>query len=138
MSRAPLIAVTGRCSDTADNVRGAAFSSGQGYSRAVAAAGGLPVIVPPIAARYEQLLDTMSRFDALLLHGGGDVDPRRYGQEPTAEQLYGIVQDHDDLEFALVDAALYLGLPVLAICRGIQVLNVALGGTLVQDLGTES
>ena len=65
-----------------------------------------------------------------MLHGGGDVDPRHYGQEPSAEQLYGIVAEHDEVELAVVRAAVEADVPMLAICRGMQVLNVALGGTL--------
>jgi putative glutamine amidotransferase len=132
-----LIAVTGRLSPAAENVRGEAFASGQRYSRAIARAGGQPVILPPAAETFERWLGTLRRFDGIVLHGGGDIDPRRYGEEPSAEQLYGIVPEHDELEFTLLLAALELDLPVLAICRGVQVLNVALGGTLHQDLGTE-
>lgn len=137
MAHVPLIAVTGRLAPAAENVRGVAFAGGQHYSRALARAGAQPVIVPPAHETFERLLDSLRRFDALVLQGGGDVDPRRYGEEPSAEQLYGIVEDHDVLEFELVRAAVELDLPVLAICRGLQVLNVALGGTLHQDLGTE-
>lgn len=133
----PLIAVTGRLSPSAENVRGEAFASGQRYSRAIARAGAQPVIVPPAAEGFERLVEALRRFDGLVLHGGGDVDPRRYGEEPSAEQLYGIVPEHDELEFTLVQAALELDLPVLAICRGVQVLNVALGGSLYQDIGNE-
>ena len=133
----PLIAVTGRLSPAAENVRGEAFSSGQRYSRALARAGAQPVIVPPAEESFDRLLDALRRFDGLVLHGGGDIDPRRYDEEPAAAQLYGIVAEHDELEFTLVRAAIELDLPVLAICRGVQVLNVALGGSLHQDLGTE-
>ncbi|MEY4231478.1 MAG: hypothetical protein RLZZ362_2327, partial [Actinomycetota bacterium] len=62
---------------------------------------------------------------------------RRYGPEPTADQLYGIVDAHDEVELAVGTAALAIDLPVLAICRGMQIMNVALGGTLVQHIGTE-
>jgi putative glutamine amidotransferase len=119
------------------NVRGEAFASGQRYSRAVARAGAQPATLPPIGQDVELITESLARFDGLVLQGGGDVDPRRYGEEPAAEALYGIVPDHDELEFALLDAARVIGLPVLAICRGMQVLNVACGGTLVQDLGSE-
>ena len=80
----------------------------------------------------------LRHFDGVLLPGGGDVDPRRYGQEPSAEQLYGIVSEHDEVELAVVAAVLELEVPMLAICRGMQVLNVAMGGTLQQDIGGES
>lgn len=138
MSTVPLIAITGRLSPTAENVRGPAFASGQGYSRAIARGGAQPVIIPPTVESFDRLIDSLLRFDALVLHGGGDVDPARYGEAATAEQLYGIVTEHDELEFRLVAAAIEFDLPVLAICRGMQVLNVALGGTLNQDIGTET
>lgn len=134
----PLIAIPGRLSPDAANVRGEAFASGQRYSRALVRAGAQPVVLPPIVDGVDVMVEALQRFDGLILHGGGDVDPRRYGEEPTAEALYGIIPDHDDVEFALLAAARALGMPVLAICRGMQVLNVACGGTLVQDIGDES
>ena len=134
----PVIAIPGRLSPEATNVRGEAFASGQRYSRALVRAGALPVIVPPIADGVATMVETLSRFDGLILHGGGDVDPRRYGEEPSADALYGIIPDHDEVEFALLASARELGMPVLAICRGMQVLNVACGGSLVQDIGDES
>lgn len=118
-------------------MRGPAFAAGQTYFRAVERAGGVPVMLPPITSLADQALDLLGRVDALVLHGGGDVDPRRYGEEPTAEQLYGIVPEHDEVELAVVRAALDADVPTLAICRGMQVMNVALGGTLVQHIGSE-
>ena len=73
-----------------------------------------------------------------MFHGGGDVDPQHYGQATTAEQVYGIVAEHDTVELAVMRAAIARDMPVLAVCRGIQVLNVALGGTLQQDIGTDA
>jgi putative glutamine amidotransferase len=73
--------------------------------------------------------EDLERFDAVLLLGGGDVDPARYGGG-AHEQVYGVEPDRDALELALVGDVLAAGLPFLAICRGLQVLNVALGGTL--------
>lgn len=70
--------------------------------------------------------------DGLLLPGGGDVDPARYGQENRGS--LGIDRERDALEFAALETALRLGIPVLGICRGCQLLNVALGGTLHQDI----
>ena len=75
------------------------------------------------------------RLDALLLTGGGDVDPARYGQRPHPT-VYEVSAARDDLELDLTRRALAGGVPLLAICRGIQVLNVALGGTLVQDIAS--
>ena len=129
--------IVGRLSDESKGVRGESFAAGQRYFRAVERAGGVPLMLPPIASLLDHLPQSLGRFDALVLHGGGDVDPRRYGQEPSADQLYGIVDAHDEVELAVVSAALEIDLPVLAICRGMQIMNVALGGTLVQHIGTE-
>jgi hypothetical protein len=87
-------------------------------------------MLPPITSLADHALDLIGRVDAMVMHGGGDVDPRRYGEEPSAEQLYGIVPEHDEVELAVVHAALEADLPTLAICRGMQVVNVAMGGTL--------
>lgn len=95
------------------------------YENAVRAAGGEPV------TRYCPQADLS--FDGLLLTGGGDIDPCRYGRE-NAGSLESDT-DRDRTEFALCQAYLEAGKPILGICRGHQVLNVALGGTLLQDLG---
>jgi len=129
--------IVGRLSPEARGVRGPAFASGQTYLRAIERAGGMPIIVPPIPTLADRIDELIGRVDALVLHGGGDIDPARYGQQASAEQLYGIVPEHDDVELAVVRAALAADLPMLAICRGLQVLNVAQGGTLVQHLGSE-
>jgi putative glutamine amidotransferase len=130
----PLIAVCARTLTFSDEGKRDAFSSSQPYSRAVARAGGVPVLVPPIKELAANARTVLQHFDGVLLPGGGDVDPRRYGQEPDDDTLYGIVQAHDDLDIAVCLAAIELDLPMLALCRGMQVLNVALGGTLVQDI----
>lgn len=135
---APLVLIVGRLADEAKGVRGEPFAAGRRYFEAVARAGGIPLMLPPIPSLAGELDSLVARVDAVVLHGGGDVDPRRYGQEPTASQLYGIVPEHDEVEFAVVASALSHDLPMLAICRGMQVLNVALGGTLQQDIGSES
>ncbi len=77
--------------------------------------------------------EVLEPFDGLLLVGGGDVDPRRYGQEP-GEDVYGVEPDRDAFEIELLHAADATGVPTLCICRGMQVMNVAFGGTLVQHL----
>lgn len=136
---APLIVIVGRVSPKAENVRGEGFAMGQRYSRAIERAGGIPLMVPPIPELAgERLHALLQRVDGLCFHGGGDIDPRRYGQDATAEQVYGIVSEHDTVELAVMRAAIDLDLPVLALCRGLQVLNVACGGTLRQDIGTET
>ena len=77
------------------------------------------------------------RFDGLVLTGGGDLDPGRYGEEPRAK-LYSVDPPRDELELELARAAVDRGTPVLAICRGMQVLNVALGGGLDQHIGNRA
>jgi putative glutamine amidotransferase len=99
------------------------------YTDMVAAAGGLPVLLPPLAG----VTDVLGRLDGLVLSGGGDIDPAAYGaaRDPACGPAS---PDRDDAEIALARRALDSGLPVLGICRGLQVLNVALGGTLFQHL----
>ena len=77
--------------------------------------------------------EVLEPFDGLLLVGGGDVDPQRYGQEPS-EEVYGVEPDRDAFEIDLLRAAGAMGVPALCVCRGMQVMNVAYGGTLVQHL----
>ena len=98
----------------------------ESYIQAIAAAGGAPVGV------YCPALDM--RYDGLLLAGGGDVEPSRFGQENAGSAEIDLARD--DAELALAKAYLEAGKPILGICRGHQVLNIALGGTLIQDLGT--
>ncbi|MCU1360226.1 MAG: peptidase [Ilumatobacteraceae bacterium] len=131
------VLIVGRLSSEAKGVRGDAFAAGQGYFRGVQRAGGVPLMLPPIPALLDRLPDLLARMDALVLHGGGDVDPRRYGEAPIADELYGIVEEHDEVELAVVRAALAMDMPILGICRGMQIVNVALGGSLVQHIGTE-
>ncbi len=99
------------------------------YPEAVAAAGGVPVLLPPLPG-IEQ---AVSRLDALVLCGGGDIDPAVYGADPhpLTERVYPA---RDQAERALLATALAAGIPVLAICRGLQIVNVSHGGTLRQHL----
>jgi len=100
-------------------------------------AGGVPLAVPPLfdAATVDELArDVLSRVDALCLPGGPDVAPNRYGAASVHSKVFGVRAEHDALDIALARAAIELDKPVLAICRGHQVLNVALGGTLHQHL----
>ena len=100
------------------------------YVRAVEGAGGRALIVPPSEEAIEETLDVL---DGLVFSGGSDLDPDLYGQEAHPE-TNGIREERDRGELALLVAALERDLPVLAVCRGSQVLNVALGGDLVQHL----
>jgi gamma-glutamyl-gamma-aminobutyrate hydrolase PuuD len=100
------------------------------YVRGVERAGGRALLVPPTGVGVEETLDAL---DGIVLSGGADIDPARYGQAPEPATS-GIEGFRDDYEFALLERALERDLPVLGICRGSQVLNVGLGGDLVQHL----
>jgi putative glutamine amidotransferase len=100
------------------------------YVRAVEGAGGRALLVPPEEDGVEETLDAL---DGLILSGGNDVDPAAYGAEPHAE-TGGIRPERDRAELALLEGALARDMPVLAVCRGSQLLNVARGGDLVQHL----
>jgi len=100
------------------------------YVDAVQRAGGRAFLVPPADDAVDETLDGL---DGLVFSGGSDLDPELYGQEAHRETS-GIVRDRDDAELALLAGALERDMPVLAICRGSQVLNVARGGDLIQHL----
>jgi gamma-glutamyl-gamma-aminobutyrate hydrolase PuuD len=100
------------------------------YVRAVEAAGGRALLVPP---SDDGIAETLDGLDGLIFSGGADLDPESYGAEPHPETT-GVAPERDHAEISLLKAALERDMPVLAICRGSQVLNVARGGDLVQHL----
>lgn len=135
----PLIAVTTSEVRTAANVSPTPqgeppqreMALGLKYLRALAAAGAIPVVVPPLSAELvEPMID---RFDGVCLSGGPDLDPDAYG-ESRHDKAGPIESELDEFEYALAQAADARGLPILAICRGMQALNVMRGGSLHQHL----
>lgn len=100
------------------------------YSKAIEAAGGIPVMLP---AHYGAVGEMLDRLDGLILSGGGDIDPSRFGQDlhPKSD---GIDSERDTFEYAIFQEAMVRDMPVLGICRGLQLINTALGGTLFQDI----
>lgn len=99
------------------------------YTTQVEAAGGLALVVPHATAMDPQIMDVL---DGLVLAGGPDVDPGRFGAQPHAEVV--VRRDRDEAEFALLQQALHKDVPVLGICRGMQLMAVDAGGALVQHL----
>jgi len=129
---APLIGIT--TSITIDRIPERAYVNGA-YIRAVQAAGGIPVLLTPHFTPEVQAA-LWQRLDGLVLTGGGDIEPERFGEgrHPSVDD---VSPARDDLELGLTRRAVADDVPLFAICRGIQVLNVALGGTLVQDIAGE-
>jgi putative glutamine amidotransferase len=108
-----------------------AFSIPCGYVDAVRAAGGVPLVLPPGEADPERLLDLV---DGLILAGGGDIDPETYGGD-SHETIYLVSSERDDFELSLARGAIERRhLPILCICRGTQIMNTALGGTLYSHI----
>jgi putative glutamine amidotransferase len=132
MASAPLIGVSTSITLGAHPERAYVNSS---YLNAVQQAGGVPVALPPQLSSAS-LGRLMRGLDGLLLTGGGDVDPALFGEAPHPT-LYDVAPARDAVETAAIGIALDRRLPILAICRGVQVLNVALGGSLYQDVGSD-
>lgn len=103
------------------------------YVEAVQRAGGLVLMIPPDQGLAEDPEQVLELIDGLLLAGGADIDPAAYHQQPHPETV-GTVPERDAFEIALVRAAIERDIPVLGICRGMQLINVARGGTLLQHL----
>lgn len=124
----PIIAITACAEDDLSS------RLNKAYSKSVLDAGGIPIIIPlDVEADVAQIL---AIADGLLLSGGHDVHPFHFGAEPSPK-LGQIYPERDAVELALTNAALTKKMPIFGICRGIQLLNVALGGTLYQDIESE-
>ena len=107
----------------------------ESYVRSVLNAGGVPVLIP-LGLQYSDLQVIFGRIDGILLTGGGDIDPRRFGGEahPTVHQ---VDPERDEIEIWLAEESVRSGKPFLGICRGIQVINVAFGGSLYTDISSQ-
>lgn len=103
------------------------------YAWAVEEAGGVPVLLPPSTPSTEAAASVVARLDGLIVSGGADVSPERYGEEPHPRTI-GWRDDRDEWELALLDAAEHRALPTLGVCRGMQVMAVRAGGSLVQHV----
>ena len=122
----PLIGITTyRTNNPAGNP---ILALGEHYVQAISQAGGIPLLVP-LGLPEAQLTSLAARLDGILFSGGGDLDPNFFGMESSSE-VKGIDPDRDRVEIQMVQTAVAEGLPFLGICRGLQVINVALGGTL--------
>lgn len=133
----PVIGITATLKEDLDGIDtrplGGYVRADLDYVEGVARAGGAPVVLPPIVEAAGSLVESI---DGLLLSGGSDLDPDYYGEKPVPEM--GVtIPERDAFEMALLGYALERGIPVFGICRGLQVLNVSLGGTLYQDLPTQ-
>ena len=139
MSGPPIVAIPGRFSATASALRHRALVTARALSECVLRAGGEQVTVHPWAPDGEVSPGDAGRrlafADAVLLPGGGDVAPHRYGAAATSGEVYDVDDLQDSFDLAVAGWALRRGVPLLAVCRGLQVVNVACGGTLDQHMG---
>lgn len=140
---APIIGVTATLKEDTEKVAtrplGRYVRNDYDYVAGVAEVGGVPMILPPVkvGGSFEAYAEGVIRtLDGLLLSGGSDLAPKYYGEEPRPE-LDFTLPDRDEFEMILIEKALERDIPVFGICRGMQVLNVALGGTLYQDLPSQ-
>lgn len=106
------------------------------YVRSIESQGGVPVIIP-LTLDEEVISETIARLDGLLLSGGHDIFPLNYGEEPL-QGLEEVWPERDQFDFMLLKAAMEKEIPILGICRGHQIVNVYMGGTLYQDLKYDS
>ena len=124
----PLIGITGNYGEKGCEL-------GEGYYRSVVAAGGIPVVVPPFD-NEQAIADMLDRIDGLILSGGADLNPLLLGEQPVPG-LGGVCPQRDMPELLLIRMACNRQIPILGICRGIQTLACALGGSVWQDLGSQ-
>ena len=131
MSVRPRIALIGRFTNTASALRYGGVVSSRALLESLWDAGADPVTLLPAAeSDWKQRLQG---YQGVLLAGGGDINPARYGQEPDAS-VYDVDDLQDESDFGMTEYVLQQGIPTLAVCRGLHVVNVVRGGTLIQDM----
>lgn len=128
---APIIGVTPSVGKNSLGVR--TYSLAADYTQAIERAGGIPMILPPHVKNVDGLLDAL---DGIVFSGGGDIDAKLFNQE-NHESVSGPDEERDSFEIKLMQAAFERDMPILAICRGLQVMNVARGGDLIQDIPSQ-
>ncbi|MBU6144420.1 MAG: type 1 glutamine amidotransferase [Acidobacteria bacterium] len=132
MVNRPRIAIVGRFTEHASAIRSLGVVSSRRLLEAVWVAGGEPITFLPVEnPNWEERLQGIK---GVLIPGGGDVNPKWYGEEPNTEELYGVDDLQDENDFSIAKYAFDNGLPALAICRGFQLVNVLMGGSLVQHM----
>lgn len=131
MSR-PRIAILARFAESTSATRYAAIVTARRLAEGVWAAGGEPLTM--LAVSGSDWADRLRGIDGVLMPGGADINPTTYGQEISSEHVYDVDDLADEADISMVKYALNKGIPVLAICRGLQITNAALGGTLVQHM----
>ncbi|MEN9911436.1 MAG: hypothetical protein RLZZ441_1004 [Actinomycetota bacterium] len=128
----PRIAIVARFAESTSATRYEAIVTARRLAEGVWAAGGEPLTFLAVAdSNWAERLDGIN---GVLMPGGADVDPRNYGQDPISDELYGMDPMQDEVDISLIRHVLSVGIPMLAICRGMQITNVALGGTLTQHM----
>ena len=126
----PLIGLT--CSRIPNQDHLPAFAVNEPYARSISTAGGIPILIP-LDLSESDLGALLDRVDGIVFTGGYDIDPHKYGGQPHPKVMH-IDQARDETEIHLVKIMAERGMPILGICRGLQVINVAMGGSLYEDL----
>ena len=131
-NRRPRIAILGRFAESTSVTRYAGVVNARRLLELVWAAGGEPLTLLPVAGSNWD--ERLAGFDGVLMPGGSDVSPRTYGEEPASDEIYGVDELQDEVDLSLVQYVFEKGIPLLTVCRGTQVTNVALGGSLLQHM----